>query len=75
MKETTIELRPSTLKWLASMYGVDKRTMRKWLLPIKEELGERLGNFYNISQLKIIFSHIKLPSTIKIKEYQEEDFD
>ena len=50
MKETTIELRPSTLKWLASMYGVDKRTMRKWLLPIKEELGERLGNFYNISQ-------------------------
>lgn len=46
---------------LAKFYGIDVKTMRRWLLPFAEEIGERIGRFYNIRQVQIIISKLGTP--------------
>ena len=75
MKERIIEIRTYTMKELAALYGVHRATFRKWLEPFQETLGKRNGYYFSISQVKLIFKKIQLPSSIKLKEYSESDFD
>ena len=63
-----VPLKPCTLKELAQIYGVNKRTFLRWLKPLKKELGERNGNYYSIAQVKIIFSELLLPSYIEVAQ-------
>ncbi len=61
-----IDMKPYMLKELAAIYGVDKRTFLKWIKPYNEEIGQRIGHYYNINQVKIIFWKLSLPNTIKL---------
>lgn len=62
--ERKIPLRPYTLKELAILYGVNKRTFKAWLKPHEEEIGEHDGWYYLIPQVKIIFARLGLPATL-----------
>jgi hypothetical protein len=61
-ENSTVAIRPYKLKELAAMYGVDRKTFRKWLTPFLEKIGNREGHFYTISQVKIILEAIGYPS-------------
>ena len=52
------ELKPYKLKELADLYRVCTRTMRKWLKPIARKLGKRTGHYYQVWQVRIIFTHL-----------------
>jgi len=54
MSNTPIELRPYTVKELAEIYGINFRTMSKWIAPFSEEIGKKNGRYYNIAQVQII---------------------
>jgi hypothetical protein len=59
-------LRPYTLKEFAILYGVDRKTVLKWLKPLEEELGKEPheGRYYSIPQVRIIFTRYGIPGTI-----------
>lgn len=47
---------------LARMYGVNRRTFKRWLEPFLKNTGKRRGRFYTIYQVKIIFEKLGTPS-------------
>lgn len=57
-----IHIKPYTLKELAILYGVDSRTFKTWLVPFNKQLGEKIGRYYMIAQVKVIFEKLDLPS-------------
>ncbi len=67
-----VELKPYTIKELAQIYGVTTKTFRKWLSPLKKEIGERRGWFYSIAQVKTIFSELLLPSYVEVDIEQQK---
>lgn len=59
---TTQVLKVHTLKEIAIMYGVSDRTLKKWLLPFEEKIGKKVGWYYSVNQVKIIFQSLGLPN-------------
>lgn len=66
--DSNLPLKPYTMKELALLYGVCKRTFKKWLQPYEREIGNHNGRFLTIVQVKIIFSKLGLPSTTIIDD-------
>jgi hypothetical protein len=56
------QVTPYSIKELAAIYGVSKTIIRLWLRPLREEIGPRLGHYYNVAQVTIIFEHLGKPS-------------
>ena len=54
-------LRPCCMKELASLYEVKPRTIRNWLKPFEGSLGQKIGRYYTIRQLEIIFDKLGEP--------------
>lgn len=59
-----IEYRWYTLKELAAMYKIDRSTLRRRLAPYKKEIGPRIGNYYDVKQVKFIFNLFPPPYKI-----------
>ena len=57
-------IRPYTLKEIASLYRVSKLTLKKWLKPFEKDIGERIGHFYSVKQVKIILDKLGTPDAI-----------
>ena len=68
INETTkaIRVRPYTTRELAEIYGICSRTMKRWIEPLKEEVGEKRGRYYTVNQVRIIFEEIGLPGYINL---------
>ena len=64
MKTTSIPLKPYSLTELSKLYSVCIKTIKKWMKPFTEEIGEKNGRFYTINQVKVIFLRIGLPGQI-----------
>jgi hypothetical protein len=62
----TIPLKHYTLRELSKFYGVCDATLRKWIIPFKDEIGEKNGKFYSIAQVRIIFKKLELPSYYEV---------
>ena len=62
--KNSIPIKPYTVLELARLYGISDRTMKKWLRPFESEVGEKLGYFYNIAQVKIIFKKLGTPGEL-----------
>ena len=60
--EYTTQVTPLSIKDLSTIYGVSRKVIRKWLLPIKSKIGQREGHYYNVAQVTVIFEHLGLPS-------------
>lgn len=56
-----IPIRPYSNKELCVLYGISDKTLHKWLKPFNKEIGSRIGRFYNIMQVKIIFKNLGIP--------------
>jgi hypothetical protein len=54
-------IQPYSLKQLSAMYNVSKNTFKKWIEPIAHELGKRVGYYYTIHQVEIIFKYLGVP--------------
>jgi hypothetical protein len=52
------------LKELAAIYGVDTRTLKKWMKPYEAEIGLRTGYYFLVSQVRVIFKRIPLPDNV-----------
>ncbi len=63
-EKKVVRLAPYTTKQLTVIYGVDRRTLMKWLDNIKSSLGERRGYYWSIQQVKMIFEKLSLPANI-----------
>lgn len=64
-QKSFIRVKPYSLCELGKLYGVDWRTLKRWLEPFISAIGERRGRFYTIPQVKIIFDKLGLPSVIE----------
>ena len=73
-KKWLIALKPYTLKEIAGIYGVCKKTLRNWLVPLEPVLGKRIGYLYTIEQVKLIFNNLQLPSYVEVEIIDEEGF-
>ncbi|MCC7301111.1 MAG: hypothetical protein IT233_00570 [Bacteroidia bacterium] len=61
-----IKLKPYSMTELARIYGVDPRTLKKWLVPFEKEIGIKQGRFFQIPQVKLIFDKLSLPTNLTI---------
>ena len=59
------EIRPSSIKDLAGVYGCCDKTMKKWIIPFNSEVGVKNGRYYSVVQVKIIFERLGLPCKVK----------
>jgi hypothetical protein len=56
------EVKPYTTKQLAQLYNMSPRTLRRNLAAINKKIGaKRMGYFYNVEQVKMIFDHLTPP--------------
>lgn len=46
---------------LAHLYKVSSRTVKNWLTPHADAIGEKVGRFYTVKQVEIIFEKLGLP--------------
>lgn len=69
-----IYLKPYTLTELAGLYNVNYKTLREWIKPFEAEIGKKIGRFYTIPQVRIIFEKLELPtmSVLKTDDDQSE---
>jgi hypothetical protein len=59
--EMPIIIKPYTHLQLMQMYGVSWRTLKRWLAPYEKEIGPKIGHFYSVRQVAIIFRYIGNP--------------
>ena len=69
--DNVFEIRAYSLKELAIIYGISRKTFKRWIIPFFDEIGERQGRYYNVAQVKIIFNKLGVPFKIT----QESVFD
>ena len=60
----TTQIKPCTLTELAAIYGVGIRTMKKWITPHQQAVGEKHGRIYTALQVKVIFEKLGLPGPV-----------
>lgn len=46
---------------LMNHYGVSWPTLLKWIKPFEKLLGEKVGHFYTVKQVRIIFEKLGHP--------------
>lgn len=56
---TEKDCKPMTVSDLAARWGVDCRTVRRWIKPFEAEIGPRVGKIYNARQVEIILSKLE----------------
>jgi hypothetical protein len=61
LHESAVAIRPYSIGELAQIYGVDYRTLKKWLKPLSRKLGKKRGRYYSIDQVCFIFQRLKIP--------------
>jgi len=64
MSSSKIQLKPYTVLDLAKIYGVSDRTMKKWIKPFECQIGQKIGYFYTVAQVKTIFEKLGLPGDL-----------
>lgn len=60
-------IKPCNKKELIVLFGVSSFVLRKWLEPLKEEIGEVKGRYYTVNQVEIIIKRLGLPKKYEIE--------
>lgn len=63
-KIINIRVKPYNQKELAFLYEVSPRTVKKWIKPFEQELGDKMGQIYTAKQVEIIFYKLGFPYDI-----------
>ena len=61
---TTVPVQAYTTEELATLYNITKKTFLKWLVPFQNEIGQKIGWYYNIRQVNIIFEKLGRPEKL-----------
>ena len=62
MPETTQPtVKAYTISELAALYGISTKTIKTWLKPHVQEIGQRRGRYFTTLQIRIIFEKIGMP--------------
>lgn len=61
-KKSSTNITPLSCSELGELYGVHSKTFKKWIFPFKDKIGKRIGRYYSIRQVKIIFRYLGLPA-------------
>lgn len=56
-----VAVKPYSLKELAGMYEISEYIFKTWVKPIEPEIGNVLGQCYNIRQVELIFKNLGVP--------------
>ena len=56
-----VPVKTYSVKEVAGLYNISSKTLKKWLTPFENEIGERRGYFYYPKQVKVIFDKLGLP--------------
>jgi hypothetical protein len=67
-KDGSISARPCSMNDFVTLYGVSSKTMRRWIEPCREALGERKTYVFTVKQVNIIFAKIGKPKYYDLKE-------
>jgi hypothetical protein len=55
-------LMPYSKGEIADMYGISMKSLETWLAAIDQQLGPRIGRYYSLIQVEIIFGRYGRPS-------------
>ncbi|MBS1637577.1 MAG: hypothetical protein JST26_16800 [Bacteroidetes bacterium] len=61
MKNNQIMIKPYSTRELSELFGISEKTLRTWIVPIKDKIGIKRGRFYNVNQTQIMFKQFGLP--------------
>ncbi len=61
MNDYGLPIRPYTHKELAAHYHCKVKTLSRWLQQMQDDLGPRIGHFYNPRQVRIIVERLGEP--------------
>lgn len=64
MKTWTVK--PSTTKELAALYQITPRIFNNWVDNFRNEVGKRIGFFYNVTQVLIILRKLGPPPDVEV---------
>jgi hypothetical protein len=56
---------PYTTDELSLLYGITSKTFLKWINPFKEAIGQKIGWYFNIRQVAVIFENLGRPEKEK----------
>ena len=59
--EVPFTITPLSVMQLAGLYGINYRTMVKWLAPFAKDIGPKNGRIYTNVQVKIILEKLGVP--------------
>jgi hypothetical protein len=57
----TVEVKVYSIGEMAAMYKISVRTMNRWLKPHTDKIGKRVGRFFSVKQVAIIFEQLGMP--------------
>lgn len=60
-----IEVKPYSITELAAIYNMTRKTINKWLKPHESVIGKRIGRYYTVKQVVLIFELIELPGKVE----------
>ena len=58
-------VKPYTVKELCALYETSFKTFKKWLRPFQELLGVRVGWYYSVRQVEVIFYKLGVPYRVE----------
>jgi len=59
--DTPYPVKAYSLKELAVMYKVHHKIIANWLKPFEDKIGRKVGHYYTVLQVEIIFSLLGPP--------------
>jgi len=62
----TWHIKPSTIKDLSGLYGLTYHIFKKHIRPIERLIGKRIGYYYTIPQILLIFEFMGPPPLVNI---------
>lgn len=69
-----IEVRPYMVNELSTLYSISEPTMRNWIQSINDKIGERVGRYYNVRQVKEMFDNFGVPFVIEFSDTDPLNF-
>ena len=63
-KTPKIQLKAYSLSEVAMLYEVSGKTLKTWLKPFNNEIGQKLGRYYTPKQMKLIFERLGMPNSL-----------
>ncbi len=65
VKRNSVEVKPYSIGELAKLYNMSIRTIKNWLEPHMEQVGKKIGRYYTVKQVLVIFEILEVPSNLE----------